>query len=535
MKRSEFIKQIPFLLFCFTLLAFLCFFICINGEEGATVDRAEPMIGYGVFSDVYAELVNDDTAPVGVRKIYKGILPSDLSQEDYLCFNIAHHNIEVYFGGEPVYSLTGSENNRIAGNVSNNWCIVHMSEIHAGKELTVVLTPLFEAAIGKTPEFLLGSPYAMTIDVLVGELSLLILSSVCILLGVFIAAVFLYFRLIEKRDNKGLLYLGFFSISVGLWKLTDLHCMSLLMPEHALVLGYVSVGSLFLTGACLLSYFSTLFIKGKRKVMTALSCAGFLVCLTVFVLQLLGVTEIRQSLVYSHILLIVAIVSIPITALINRIVYQTWGLQKSWKLLCLIFVGIAVDLVFYYRNDRNGLLSFSIMGLIVYTLIIFLTSIQDATRKAYTDSPTGLVNRTRWTELMNKDIPASKPYAVMMVDMNGLKHVNDTLGHEAGDEMILRLSEILRQTLPSSAVICRWGGDEFAVLMTDTNRAHLELQISKLFSESEKYNADHPELPIHFAVGAVISTEHPEASRQELFRLADDEMYRNKKIWYSQQ
>ncbi len=493
------------------------------------------MLGYSVFSDVYTELVNDDTAPVGVRKIYKGTLPSDLAQEDYLCFNIAHHNIEVNLGGEHVYSLTGSENNRVAGNVGNNWCIVHIGENYANQELTVVLTPLFEAAISKAPEFLLGSPYAMAIDVLVGELPLLILSSICILLGVFIAAVFLYYRLIVKRDTKGLLYLGFFSISVGLWKLTDLRCMPLLMPEHAFVFGYISVFSLFLTGACLLPYFSTLFIEGKRKIMTALSCVGFSVCLTVLVLQLLGITEIRQNLVYSHILLVVAVLSIPVTALINRIVYQTSGLQKSWRLLCLIFAGIAVDLVFYYRNNRNALLSFSVMGLIVYTLVIFLTSIQDSTRKAYTDSPTGLINRTRWTELMNKDIPASKPYAIMMIDMNGLKQINDTLGHETGNEMILRLSEILRKTLPSSAVICRWGGDEFAVLMTDTNRAHLDLQISKLFSESEKYNAHHPELPIHFAVGAVISTEHPEASRQELFRLADDEMYRNKKTWYSRQ
>ena len=159
-------------------------------------------------------------------------------------------------------------------------------------------------------------------------------------------------------------------------------------------------------------------------------------------------------------------------------------------------------------------------------------SVQDATRKAYTDSSTGLVNRTRWTELMNKDIPASKPYAVMMIDMNGLKHINDTLGHDAGDEMIFRLSDILRGALPASAVICRWGGDEFAVLVTVKNRAHMEEQIAKLFSECDKYNRISPDLPIHFAVGAVLSTEHPEASRNDLFRLADDDMYRNKKIWY---
>ena len=72
----------------------------------------------------------------------------------------------------------------------------------------------------------------------------------------------------------------------------------------------------------------------------------------------------------------------------------------------------------------------------------------------------------------------------------------------------------------------------FSVLLTDTNRAHLDLQIDKLLCEKDKYNAEHPELPIHFAWGAVLSSDHPGASRNDLFRLADEEMYRNKKAWY---
>ena len=266
--------------------------------------------------------------------------------------------------------------------------------------------------------------------------------------------------------------------------------------------------------------------------MTALSCGGFFVCLTILFLQIFGISEIRQNLIFSHILLILSIVSIPLTALVNRLIYKTCGLIKSWKLLFLILIGIAIDLILYYRTNETGLLSFSIMGLIIYTLIIFLMSVQDVTRKAYSDSHTGLVNRARWMELMNAETSPQKPCALLMIDMNGLKQVNDTLGHAAGDLMIFRLSDILRKTLPSSAVICRWGGDEFAVLLTDTNRAHLDLQLGKLLSESKKYNEEHPELPIHFAVGAALSSEHPEASRNDLFHMADEEMYRNKKSWY---
>ena len=175
------------------------------------------------------------------------------------------------------------------------------------------------------------------------------------------------------------------------------------------------------------------------------------------------------------------------------------------------------------------------MGLIVYTLIIFLMSVQDSTRKAYTDGKTGLVNRARWIELMSKDVSDSKPCAILMIDMNGLKQVNDTFGHDAGDQMILRLSNILRKTLPHTSVICRWGGDEFTVLLTDVNRKRLDLKIQNIFAEKEKYNAENPDLPIHFAIGTALSTEHPGCSRLKLFHLADEEMYRNKKEWYSLQ
>ncbi|MBQ8449100.1 MAG: GGDEF domain-containing protein, partial [Clostridia bacterium] len=446
------------MLFSITLIAFLCFFIYIGIGESIAVYREEAMKGYGVFSDMNIEIVSDESAPAGVRKIYSGFLPPDLSQEDYICFNIAHHNIEVYFEDVLAYRLTGAEINVIAQNVSSNWCIVHVGEIHAGKDITIVLTPLFEAAIDKKPEFLLGAPYAIAIDVLVGELPLVIISSLAVLLGLFVVSVFMYFRIFENAGSKGTIYLGFFSMSIGLWKLTDLRCMPLLFPNHALSIGYISIGSLFLTAICLLFYFSTLFAKEKRTFPSILSCIGSLVLLAVLAAQIFGIAEIRQNLVYSHILLIVAILSIPVTALINKIVYKTWGIQPSWKLLLLLGIGIIADLIFYYRNSQNGLMSLSIMGLIIYTLIIFLLNVQDATRKAYTDSGTGLINRARWMELMDKDY-STKPYSILMIDMNGLKKVNDSLGHAAGDRMIVGLSDILRRTIPANGVVCRWGGD----------------------------------------------------------------------------
>ena len=521
------------MLFSLTLTLFFAFFAHMSFSERVSVFQLEQTHAYSTVTDFELTLRQDSTAPAGVVKVYEGILDPELSQESCLCFNIAHHTIEVYFDGELVYSLSGHEDNSIGGNVGSNWCSVHVGQTHAGKSVTVVLTPLFEAAVSKEPEFLLGSHYAIAMDVIQGELPLMVLSTLCILLGLFVVAVSLYFTFLLKSGSSGSIYLGFFSVALGLWKLTDLRSIPLLFPGFSMAAGYISIGSLFLTSLCLLMHFYTLFEKGKQGLPLLLSTAGSLVCLYALGTQVFGFTEIRQNLVFSHGLLITAALSIPLSALYNRLIHKSWGVSRSWRLLGLLFAGIAVDLLFYYQTNSNGLMSGSIACFIIYMLVVFIRSVQESTRKAYTDSRTGLENRTRWNELMNGETAIPEPYAILVVDLNGLKRVNDTMGHDAGDRLIYELSSILRNTMPRNSVICRWGGDEFTVLLSNATKEKLAQHTASLQAAGEAYNHDHPELPLHFAVGAALSTEHPGISRTGLFRLADEDMYRNKQTWYA--
>ena len=533
MKHTTWQARTAVTLFSLTLALFFLFFCYMSTSERVSVFHLEQPHDYNTLTDMKCTVREDPTAPAGIVKEYRGILDPELSKESCLCFNIAHHNIEVYFDDVLVYSLSGDPGNRIGRNVSSNWCSVHVGQEHEGETATVVLTPLFEAAASKEPTFLLGSHYAIAMDVIVSELPLLILSCVCILLGMFLVSVSMYFWFFHKTGNSKILNLGFFSVAIGFWKLMDLRCIPLLFPEISMATGYISVGCLFLTGLCLLMYFRTLFDNQRQGLMLLLVCGGSLVCLYALAMQVFGRGEIRQNLVFSHGLLIVALLSIPLAALFNKLVYKTWGVSRSWRLLALLFVGIGLDLLFYYRNNGNGLLSFAITSFIAYALIVFLISVQDTIRKSYTDSRTGLENRTRWNELMFSDTPLPEPYGILFIDLNGLKTVNDTLGHEAGDRMIFQLSSILRNTLPRNTVICRWGGDEFAALLTAVDRPALDQKVTDLYAAAESYNADHSELPIHFAVGSALSSEHPQISRSELFRLADEDMYRSKQRWYA--
>ena len=165
---------------------------------------------------------------------------------------------------------------------------------------------------------------------------------------------------------------------------------------------------------------------------------------------------------------------------------------------------------------------------------LFTTDMLEISKNAYTDVHTGLFNKSRWNELMETISPAAGPVGFMMLDLNRLKYVNDTLGHEAGDKIISGFAWILRSTIQHSSVICRWGGDEFAVMITDADRNKMEHCFSAITTAVDVYNQSGAEPEICFSGGWVLSTDYPELSCKELLEKADEQMYQNKRNWYSE-
>lgn len=117
---------------------------------------------------------------------------------------------------------------------------------------------------------------------------------------------------------------------------------------------------------------------------------------------------------------------------------------------------------------------------LLQTLAFQLTSVleramllSDLERLAVTDGLTGLYNyrhfQDRYREEMNLCRRYQHPLAIMLIDLDGFKQVNDTYGHLEGDYLLVQLADVLRHTLRNTELIARYGGDEFVVLMPSTN------------------------------------------------------------------
>ena len=199
----------------------------------------------------------------------------------------------------------------------------------------------------------------------------------------------------------------------------------------------------------------------------------------------------------------------------------------------ILAVGIFLDFLTFYLQKSSKSSFYTTLFFLIFMAITFIFSFRETSKMAYQDSRTGLFNKARWNELMHADTGLAEVAGILVLDLNGLKKVNDSLGHEAGDVMISAFADILKNVLPSSSVICRWGGDEFAVWFPKISRQKMDDYTEAIKQAAQEYNNTDPEAKISFSLGAILSEEHPGKTRSELFRLADDQMYTNKREWYA--
>ena len=116
------------------------------------------------------------------------------------------------------------------------------------------------------------------------------------------------------------------------------------------------------------------------------------------------------------------------------------------------------------------------------------------------------------------------------VDINGLKEVNDSLGHEAGDRLITGAADCIEQCFANSGRLYRVGGDEFVILLY-ASRESLENMISEFGDRMRKWSAESG-IPLSASYGYVFYSEYPEGSISTLARVADERMYAAKSMYY---
>jgi diguanylate cyclase (GGDEF)-like protein len=143
-----------------------------------------------------------------------------------------------------------------------------------------------------------------------------------------------------------------------------------------------------------------------------------------------------------------------------------------------------------------------------------------------------LYNRAFFVDEINRlDRKGPFPVSVILMDLNGLKALNDNFGHAAGDAVLRRAGEILAQTVDRPGCVARIGGDEFIILLPCTGAAAAQTVLDNLMRLTELNNQYHSAAtPVRFSVGCATceAGERMEATIQR----ADMLMYQSKRAYY---
>jgi diguanylate cyclase (GGDEF)-like protein len=143
------------------------------------------------------------------------------------------------------------------------------------------------------------------------------------------------------------------------------------------------------------------------------------------------------------------------------------------------------------------------------------------------DGLTQLYNRSFFEEeLARFERGRSHLLTILMLDVDGLKRVNDTLGHAEGDKLLQRVAEVLRVAFRPEDVVARIGGDEFAVILPEVDETVAESVVKRLGSRLEEHNRSYPDQPLQWSLGK--ATGKQGAPLSEALKEADARMYSEK-------
>ena len=313
--------------------------------------------------------------------------------------------------------------------------------------------------------------------------------------------------------------------------------------------GFLLIGIWFANGLLVTAHF--LFLLGvARFTQTRLSSAWYLIFVTWLVMLLLPDGPLWSKVMLAANSLLVALAtlkgsfllrphgkSLSVGAVQLRYVLLVHGAFYIAKALTVVIPGTLIDLAAF----RGEIIQISLVEGAMAIMLIALSMTgteryrreKEIARLAERDPLTALYNRRALEKLAPRllaDVSAERPGALLLIDIDNFKLVNDQYGHIAGDRLLIALSEMIRSLLPRNALTARLGGDEFVILLNGaTSERIVELGnvLREQFLGTTAQTFPTTE-PVTLSLGATLF-EAPPASLAALIEQGDAALYESKR------
>lgn len=185
------------------------------------------------------------------------------------------------------------------------------------------------------------------------------------------------------------------------------------------------------------------------------------------------------------------------------------------------------------RGLNLGTAIFAISSIVWQYFRIITEQQAELTALASTDLLTGLHNRRMMTDLGGREVASSLrhglPLSLLMCDLDHFKTINDEHGHEAGDGVLAEFANLLKTSVRESEAVCRWGGEEFLVLLPNTSLEGAQVLAERIRSAMQDTPFVVASQPLQLTLTIGAASLRPSENFQALLKRADDALYAGKR------
>lgn len=540
--------------FLFILMSmFFISMILLHGNDEHPGYKADPeqvfelKVNGAPISSFTAGRLPDFTVHPGDEVEISLPLPQVEMYEPVLVCSLSYAASEIFIEDEKIYEH-GTERERHRPSVGAGYHKIRLPEDFQGKRLRLRLTGLERYKFSYLFRGLFFCEnHNIAVFIIRQHLFAFSTSVTLILFGILVLVIFLILYFVNIR-LKGLVPLSMLSFSVGLWAICNIEFVRI-FSDDLLLNNYIRYFS---------CYFSLLpwivMVADLRRSSPYIKKFRYFAYLHLVFLSLVGISEFWGVIDYKRFMLFYNIFFV--VALLFGLYVMGSGREGQKLYEKVLFLGnlipacyVCVQLLFF---NLGKYFSFSLkmdagnfyLSLLVVVSVFFAAygmrfSDEIAGRKeveilkkmAYEDPLTGLENRQSAILRLLEYDRACEDYHVVMLDLNCLKRINDQYGHSCGDKMILRFADCMRRAFAKEATLCRWGGDEFIVILPTAEVKRVNQQLRDLLCCIAKVNCESQDerLCLETAYGVSSTKDGFGFDYEKILQSADEKMYRHKR------
>lgn len=454
-------------------------------------------------------------------------IPRELPGPLVLCMRSSQQKVRILFEGEEIYTF-GLEEDAIPFGHSpgSTWNLVRLPEGSAGGHLVIELCSPYPVYSGTINEVRVGSKAALIFWLARTYLPALSFTLLIFLVG---AVMILTHLIFFRRHNVGrsALYLGAFSLLVSLWLLGETRMIQF-FTGNVFASMMLTMLSMLLFPIPLLLYVSDMEGFHCRKLLRRTALVLYLVALAVCAMEIWGPWDFIMMLPFFHVLLLSAGVLLVLLALLEWMCWHNAQAKTLSVSLLVIFVFGILEVAHLYATGGRNTGTFMRAGVLCFIAIQAVIASNRAaqiirlSREATIDSLTGCMNRTAYRQQLSGI--SAEDCAAVMLDVNNLKFINDTYGHEAGDDALIRCAKCFMAVYQPYGSCYRLGGDEFLFLGSAHDELLLEQLAEDFCRELEAVSRDAP-YTLNAALGWALFEPERDSALKDTIHRADLAMY----------